>query len=95
MCGGRECWQDELMAHCELSESPSSVVCLSNAISPYCPCLVLVCIWAYFGIPIALNYKYILLGSLCYDSIKLLIELFVVWCNWCTDLNDCDVVWVY
>ena len=33
---------------------------------------------AYFGILIALNYKYILLGSLCYDAIKLLIEMFVV-----------------
>ena len=31
---------------------------------------------AYFGIPITLNYKYILLGSLCYDVIKILIELF-------------------
>ena len=29
-------------------------------------------------IPIALNYKYILLGSLCYDAIKLLIDLFVI-----------------
>ena len=28
------------------------------------PCPVLVCVWAYFGIPTALNYKYILLGSL-------------------------------
>ena len=30
---------------------------------------------AYFGISIALNYKYILLGSLCYDAIMLLVEL--------------------
>ena len=28
------------------------------------------------GIPVVLNYKYILLGSLCYDAIKLLIDLF-------------------
>ena len=66
------------MALCELSGSPSSVVCLSNAKSSYCPCLVLVCVRVYFGIQIALNYKYIHLGSLCYDAIKLLIELFVV-----------------
>ena len=43
-----------------------------------------------------MNYKYILLGSLCYDAIKLLIELFdlvfMVW-GWCIYLNDCDVVW--
>ena len=37
---------------------------------------MLVCARAYFGIPIALDYKYILLGSLCYDAIKLLVELF-------------------
>ena len=43
--------------------------------SSYCPCPVLACVRAYFGIPIALNYKYILLGSLCYDATKLLIEL--------------------
>ena len=82
----------ESVALCELSESPSSVVCLSKAKSSYCPCLMLVCIRVYFGIPIALNYKYILLGSLCYDAIKLLIELFVV-LRWCVDLNDCDAVW--
>ena len=29
-----------------------------------------------YGIPTALNYKYILFQSLCYDAIKLLIELF-------------------
>ena len=59
----------ESVALCELSESLSSVVCLSNAKFSYCPCLVLVCVRVYFGIPIALNYKYILLGSLCYDAI--------------------------
>ena len=32
----------ESVALCELSESPSSVICLSNAKSSYCPCLVLV-----------------------------------------------------
>ena len=56
---------------------------------------MLVCIEAYFGIPIALNYKYILLGSLCYDAIKLLVELFdlvFVVCGWCIDLNDCGFV---
>ena len=68
----------ESLAFCELSESPSSVVCLSNAKSSYWPCLLLVCVRVYFGIPIALNYKYIILVSLCYDVIKLLIELFVV-----------------
>ena len=66
----------ESVARCELLESPSSVVCLSNAKPSYCPSLVLVCVRAYFGIPIALNYKYIFLGSLCYDAIKLLVELF-------------------
>ena len=70
--------KSESVALCELSESPCSVVCLSKAKSSYCPCLVLVCVRAYFGIPIALNYKYIILVSLCYDVIKLLIELFVV-----------------
>ena len=39
----------------------------------------------------------ILLGSLCYDAIKLLVELFVllvfvVW-GWCIDLNNCNFVW--
>ena len=68
----------EPVAVCELSESPSSVVCLSNAKSFCCPCLALVLLRVYSGIPIALNYKSILLGSLCYDSIKLLIELLVV-----------------
>ena len=61
---------------CELSESPFSVVCLSNAKSSFCPCPVLVCVRAYFGIPIVLTYNYILLGSLHYDTIKLLVELF-------------------
>ena len=67
----------ESVALCELSESPSSVVCLSNAKSSFCPCLVLICVRNYFGILVALTYKYIL-GSLCYDAIKLLMELFVV-----------------
>ena len=62
----------------ELLQSQSSVVCLSNAKSSYCPCPVLVFVRAYFGIPVALNYKYILLGSLWYDTIKLLVELFVL-----------------
>ena len=66
----------EPVALCELLESSSSVVCLSNAKSSYCPCPVLVCFRAYLGILIALHYKYILLGSLCYDAIKLLVELF-------------------
>ena len=42
----------------------------------HCPFPVFVCIRAYFGIPIAFNHKYILLGSLCYDTVKLLVELF-------------------
>ena len=67
----------ESVALCKLSESPSSVVCLSSAKSSYCPTQVLVCVRAYFGVQIALSYKYIL-GSLCYDAIKLLMELFVV-----------------
>ena len=66
----------ESVTLCELSESPSSVVCLSNAKSSYCPCLVLVFIRVYFGIRIALNYKSIFHGSLCYDAFKLLVELF-------------------
>ena len=57
---------------------------------------MLVCLRAYFRIQIALNYKYIP-GSLCYDAIKLLVELFdlpvFVVSGWCTDLNDCDVSW--
>ena len=72
-------------------QSPSSVVCLSNAKPFYCPSLVLVRVRVYFDILSTLN-KYILLGSLCYDAIKLLIELFVV-LRWCVDLNECDVVW--
>ena len=36
------------MALCELSESPSSVVYLSDAKSSYCPCPELVCVRAYF-----------------------------------------------
>ena len=76
------------------SQSPSSVICLSNAKPSNCPYPVLVCVRAYFSIPVTLNYKYILLGSLCFDAIKLLIQLFVVW-RWCVDLNDCDVVWSY
>ena len=61
---------------------------------------MLVCVRAYFGIPITLNYKYmqyILLESLCYDAVKLLVELFDAFvfmvCGWFIDLNDCDVVW--
>ena len=41
----------------ELSESPSAVVCLFNAKSSYCLCLVLVYVRVYFGIPLALNYN--------------------------------------
>ena len=74
---------------CELSESPFSVVCLSNAKSSFCPCPVLVCVRAYFGIPIVWNYKYLLLGSLCYVGIKLLVELFYLFVfivrGWCID----------
>ena len=66
----------ESVALCKLYESPSSVACFSNAKSSYCPCPVLVCVSAYFGIPIVLNCKYIFLGILCYDAIKLLVELF-------------------
>ena len=61
---------------CELYESPSSVFFLPSAKSSYCPCPVLVCVRAYFGIPITLNYKHIFLASLCYDANKLLVELF-------------------
>ena len=61
----------ELVALFKLQESPSSVVCLSNAIFSYCPCPVLVCVGVCFDILIAF-----LLGSLCYDAIKLLVELF-------------------
>ena len=75
LVGVESAGKGESVALCELSESSSFVVCLSNAKSSYCPCLVLVCVRVYFGIPIALNYKYIL-GSLCYDAIKLPVELF-------------------
>ena len=68
--------KSESAALCELWKSSSSVGCLSNAKSSYCPCAALVCVRAYLGISIALNYRYILLGSLCYDTVKLLIELF-------------------
>ena len=39
----------ECVVLCELSESPSSVVRLSNAKSSYCPC---VCVRVYFGFPL-------------------------------------------
>ena len=68
----------ESVALCGPSKYQSSVVCFFNAKSSYCPSPVLVCIRAYSGIQIALNYKDILLWSLCYDAIKLLIELFMV-----------------
>ena len=76
LVGVKSVGKRESLALCELCELPSSVVCLSNAKSSYCPCPVLVCFRAYLGILIALHYKYILLGSLCYDAIKLLVELF-------------------
>ena len=41
--------KDESAAFCELWESPSFVVCLSNAKCSYCPCPVLVCIGAYLA----------------------------------------------
>ena len=44
--------------------------------SSYCPCQVTVCVRAYFGIPIALNYKHTLPENLCYDAVNLLVELF-------------------
>ena len=58
---------------------------------------MLVCVRAYFGISIALLYRYILLGSLCYDVIELLLEVFdllvfMVY-GWYINLNDFDVVW--
>ena len=64
------------VALCRPQKSPPSVVCLSNAKSSYCPDPVFISVKASFGIPIASNYKYILLGSLSYDAIKLLVELF-------------------
>ena len=87
----------ELVALCKFWKSPSIVICLTNTKSSYCPCPVLVCVRVYFDILIALNYKHILLGSLCYDAIELLIEpfnlLIFMFCSWCIELNDCDVVW--
>ena len=54
--------------------SPSSVkLCLTNAISVYCPCPVFVLVRAFFGIPVTLYNKYILL---CDGVAKLLVELF-------------------
>ena len=42
-----------------------------------------------------LHSDYFLLGSLCYDAIKLLVKLFdlliVMVGGWCIDLNDCGV----
>ena len=69
------------MALCKLKECPSADICLSNSKFSYCPYSVLICIRAYFGIPIALNYKYINLGSLYYGTVKLPVELFdlVLW----------------
>ena len=58
LVGVESAGKGESVALCELSESSSFVVCLSNAKSSYCPCPVLVCVRVYFGIPIALNYKY-------------------------------------
>ena len=73
---GMECvGQGESAAPCNSFKSPPSGVHLSNAKSSYCPCPVLVCGRVYFSIPIALNYKYILLGSLCFDVTKLLVLL--------------------
>ena len=40
----------------------------------YYSCSLLLCVRAYFGIQIAL--KHILFGDLCYDVVKLLVELF-------------------
>ena len=76
MCGDAECCQGESLALCEVLESPSSVVCLYNAKSFYCPCEMLACVRVYFGIAIALNYKCILLGNHRYEAIKLFPELF-------------------
>ena len=58
------------------SKSLHPVICLCNAKSPCCPCPLLVFVRAYFGIAIALNYKYILLGSLSYNAIEPLVKLF-------------------
>ena len=66
----------ESVARCELSESPFSVVCLSNAKFSYYLYLVLVRVRTYFGNPVALSHRYILRGSLCYDAIRLLDKLF-------------------
>ena len=76
VAGVQSVGKGESLALCKLKESSSSVVCLSNAKSSFCPCLVLIRVMAHFGIPIALNYKYILLGSLSYDIIKLLVDMF-------------------
>ena len=53
-----------VVALCELKVS---ILCRLSlqARSSYSPCLVFVYVKAYFGFPVALNYKYILLGSLC------------------------------
>ena len=95
-CGGGECWQGWVSGSLRTQGVSILSFCLYSARSSYCPCPVFVCFRAYFDIPVALNYWYILLGSLCYDTIKLLLELlgllvFVVW-DWCTDLDD-YVVW--
>ena len=43
---------------------------------PIVPAQCWISVRAYSGIPIALNYKYIRLGSFRYDAIKLLVKLF-------------------
>ena len=62
----------ESVALCELQESPSSVVCLSNAKSPYCPCLVVACVREY-----ATSISFL---GVCYDRNvrppRLLVEMF-------------------
>ena len=79
LVGMRSVVKRESVSLCELSESPSSVVRLSNAKSSYCPC---VCVRVYFIVPTALIDKSILLRSLRNDTIRLpslvakIVELF-------------------
>ena len=51
-------FKGESVAFCELKQSASSVVCLSNAKSSHCHCLLLVSVKAYFSIPVVLTHKY-------------------------------------
>lgn len=61
--------QDDAVAYGKLKS------CLINAKSLNCSCPVLVCIWAYFGIPISLYNNDVFLGVIHYSGIYKFINL--------------------